>query len=284
MIILHDSRCAEYSAEGHPESPRRVVRTAEHLRQMHPGWEWRTPEPAGDEAILRAHSPRHLARLSEARAFDADTPFHEGIDGHARRAAGAAIECSRLALSGQRAFSLMRPPGHHATREKAMGFCYLNSIAIAAFDALAGGLKRVAIWDFDAHHGNGTEDLCEGDARLRYVSVHEHPAYPGTGSVSRGNIRNFPLFAASPRSHQAAVFRDSWECAIAFQPELILVSAGFDAYRLEPLCSLGLQIEDFHSFGKWLAETKIPSAAILEGGYSDDLPLLIEAFLSGWQT
>ena len=282
MTILHDERCAGYGLPGHPESPERVRRTARHLRLAHPAWPWQTPAPAEREALLRAHSERHLARLKEAGPFDPDTPFYDGIFEHAARAAGAAIECARLALRGQRAFSLMRPPGHHATREQAMGFCYLNSIAIAALDALASGIARVSIWDFDAHHGNGTEEICEGNAQLRYVSAHQHPAYPGTGSHSRGNIFNFPLPVESSAAHQAAVLRQSWDCAREFEPQLILVSAGFDGYARDPLLSLSLHLEDYRSCGEWMAQSAIPSAAILEGGYSDDLPLLIDAFLTGW--
>ena len=284
MTIIHDGRCAGYGTPGHPERPERVSGTAQHLRRAHPEWQWQTPSPAGREAILKAHSERHLARLNEAGHFDPDTPFYDGIFEHAAQAAGAAIECARLALRGQRAFSLMRPPGHHATRDQAMGFCYLNSIAISALDALTSGIARVSIWDFDAHHGNGTEEICEGNAQLRYVSAHQHPAYPGTGSHTRGNIFNFPLPVESSRSHQVAVLRNSWECALEFAPQLILVSAGFDGYVRDPLCSLSLHIEDYRTCGEWMSQSAIPSAAILEGGYSDDLPLLIDAFLSGWDS
>ncbi len=282
MTILYDERCASYGTTGHPERPERVTRTAEHLRRTHPEWEGQTPAAAEREALLRAHSERHLARLLVAEAFDADTPFYDGISDHAARSAGAAMDCARLALRGQRAFALMRPPGHHATREQAMGFCYLNSIAIAALDALASGIARVSIWDFDAHHGNGTEAICEGHAQLRYVSVHEHPAYPGTGTQTRGNSFNFPLSAESDHAWQSAVLRQSWECALEFDPQLILVSAGFDGYMRDPLCSLSFGIEDYRACGEWMAQSAIPSTAILEGGYSDDLPLLIDAFLSGW--
>ena len=284
MIILHDERCAGYGTPGHPERPERVSRTAEHLRCVHPEWQWQMPPPAERKAILRAHSEQHLARLNTAEDFDPDTPYYDGIFDHAARAAGSAVECARLALQGQRAFSLMRPPGHHATRDQAMGFCYFNSIAIAALDALTSGIARVSIWDLDAHHGNGTEDICAGNAQLRYVSVHEHPAYPGTGSHTRGNIFNFPLIAETSRSYQVATLRNSWECALSFHPQLILVSAGFDGYVRDPLCSLSLEIEDYRSCGEWMAQSAIPSAAILEGGYSDDLPLLIDAFLSGWDS
>jgi acetoin utilization deacetylase AcuC-like enzyme len=164
-----------------------------------------------------------------------------------------------------------------------MGFCYLGSIAIAALDALAGGLKRVAIWDFDGHHGNGTEAICEDDPRIRFVSTHQHPAYPGTGKVSRKNVFNFPIPPNSPHLHQIGTLRSSWDCVLAFEPQLILVSAGFDAYVRDPLLSLDFEIADYHSFGQWLAQSKIPATAILEGGYSDDLPKLIDAFLTGWE-
>lgn len=282
VTIFHDERCAGYATPGHPESPARVLRTAEHLRCTHPEWSWRVPPQASREAILRAHSEQHLARLCAGGDFDADTPFYGGILAHAERAAGGAVEAARLALHGERAFSLMRPPGHHATRGQAMGFCYLNSIAIAALNALAGGLERVAIWDFDGHHGNGTEDICAGDARLRYVSVHQHPAYPGTGSLSQDNIFNFPIPVSSPSRQQAATLRNSWACVLAFEPQLILVSAGFDGYVRDPLLSLALDLEDYAACGQWMGQTAIPTAAILEGGYSNDLPLLIDAFLTGW--
>jgi acetoin utilization deacetylase AcuC-like enzyme len=283
VIIFHDERCAGYTTPGHPERPERVTRSAQQLRAAHPPWEWRVPPAATREMLLRAHSEGHLARLGEGKNFDADTPAHDGIFDHAARSAGAAVEGARAALRGARAFSLMRPPGHHAKREQAMGFCYLNSIAIAALDALAGGLQRVAIWDFDGHHGNGTEAICEADLRIRYVSTHQHPAYPGTGKVSQRNVFNFPIPPDSPHLHQIGTLRASWDCVLAFEPQLILVSAGFDAYVGDPLLSLDLEIADYRTFGQWLAQTKIPSTAILEGGYSDDLPKLIDAFLTGWE-
>jgi acetoin utilization deacetylase AcuC-like enzyme len=283
MILIHDPRCAEYATPGHPERPARVIDSAAHLHRAHPGWQWSLPSLASDDAILRVHSATHLARLSSGADFDADTAFHPDIGNHARRSAGAAIDAAQLALRGQRAFSLMRPPGHHATREQAMGFCYLNSIAIAAADAIARGVGRVSIWDFDGHHGNGTEAISEGHAPIRYVSAHEHPAYPGTGSVSRGNIFNFPISPHSPHSQQLAILQNSWSCVLDFQPQLILISAGFDAYIRDPLLSLALDRDDFAALGKWLAQSGIPTAAILEGGYSADLPLLIDAFLSAWE-
>src|ERR1044071_873840 len=171
MIIFHDASCLEYSAPVHPERPARIARTVPLLNERHPDWEWRIPGPASEVAVLRAHSRDHLERIKGAtRDFDADTPFYPKIYEHAMRSAGAAIEATQTALKGQRAFSLMRPPGHHATKDRAMGFCYFNHVAIATLDALAvagtedagsspsaakARVERVAIWDFDAHHGNG---------------------------------------------------------------------------------------------------------------------------------
>ena len=283
MIIVHDPRCVEYSSPGHPERPARIERTVPFLRDGHPDWNWRKPEPASESAILRAHSRQHLERIqAAASSFDADTPAYPGIYEHAARGTGAAIEVAREALKGNPAFSLMRPPGHHATRDRAMGFCYFSHIAIAALDALENGAERVAIWDFDAHHGNGTEDIVAADPRIAFASIHQFPGYPGTGTQSFQNIHNFPVAPLTPRLAHVAEVRRALDALIAFQPTLLLVSAGFDAYAGDPITEMSLQPEDFTTFGKWLRETNIPSGAILEGGYSDELPQLIDAFLSAW--
>jgi acetoin utilization deacetylase AcuC-like enzyme len=283
VIIFYDRRCTEYSEAGHPERPARIERSVPILRDRHPDWEWREPESAGDAAILRAHSAEHLARIKAAAArFDADTPGYPGIYAHAARAAGAAIGTARGALKGHPAFSLMRPPGHHAMRQRAMGFCYFSNIAVAALDALENGAERVAIWDFDAHHGNGTEDIVAGNPRIAFASIHQFPGYPGTGTRSFGNIHNFPVAPLTPRLTHVAEVRRALDELIAFKPDLLLVSAGFDAYAGDPITEMTLEPEDFATFGKWLRETNIPSSAILEGGYSDELPELIDLFLGAW--
>jgi acetoin utilization deacetylase AcuC-like enzyme len=283
VIIFHDPRCLEYSTPGHPERPARIERSVPLLKGRHPDWEWRTPKPAEEAALLRAHSPDHVGRIrATAQAFDADTPAYPGIYEHARRGAGAAIEVAREALRKMTAFSLMRPPGHHATRDRAMGFCFFSHIAIAALDALENGAERVAIWDFDAHHGNGTEDIVAGNARIAFASIHQFPGYPGTGTRSFGNIHNYPVAPLTPRGEHVAAVRRGLDQLLAFQPDLLLVSAGFDAYAGDPITEMSLAPEDFATFGSWLRETNIPAGAILEGGYSDELPELVDAFLNAW--
>jgi acetoin utilization deacetylase AcuC-like enzyme len=178
----------------------------------------------------------------------------------------------------------MRPPGHHATDNRAMGFCYLNQVAIAALVAQRRfRAARVAVWDFDAHHGNGTEVILHGREDLFFASVHQFPGYPGTGTKDlRPNVRNWPVAPHTPRPEHMAALRASLDAVVAFRPDLILVSAGFDAYAKDPLTSMMLEREDFATLGTWLGETGRPAAAVLEGGYHEDLPLLIEAFLLAW--
>ena len=279
MIIFHDSRCADYGSSRRPEQPARVLQTVPHLQAAHPDWTWRTPTAADDATCGLAHTDEHLRRLSHGPDFDADTPFYPEILAHARRAAGAAVAAAEAALAGEPAFSLMRPPGHHATAGQAMGFCYLNSIAIAALHLRARGTPRVAIWDFDAHHGNGTEAIVQGRDGLCFASVHQYPGYPGTGTASHGNCHNWPVAPRTPRAGHLAALRQSLDSVIAFNPDLVLVSAGFDAYARDPITEMSLETEDFATLGAWLRATGIRAAAILEGGYSADLPGLVDAFL-----
>lgn len=283
MKLFHDARSAEYSRAGHPERPARITRTVPALQRQHADWCWIVPTPASRQALLRAHTPEHVESIVTAAAdFDADSPAYPKIFGHASRAAGAAIDAVQAALAGEKAFSLMRPPGHHATRDRAMGFCYFSNLAIAALDAIARGVDRVAIWDFDAHHGNGTEDIVVHNAQIAFASVHQFPGYPGTGTRSFANVHNFPVPPYAERAHHVKESERALQTLLEFKPQLLLVSAGFDAYRGDPITQMSLELEDFTTFGSWLRDVTIPVAAILEGGYSDDLPELIDAFLRAW--
>ena len=163
-----------------------------------------------------------------------------------------------------------------------MGFCYFSHIAIAALDALGNGAERVAIWDFDAHHGNGTEDIVANNPRIAFASIHQSPGYPGTGLRSFANISNFPVAPLTPRARHLEQIEQALGLLVAFKPDLLLVSAGFDAYKNDPITEMTLLPEDFATCGRWLRETGLRAGAILEGGYSDQLPELIDAFLAAW--
>jgi acetoin utilization deacetylase AcuC-like enzyme len=286
MKIITDPRCTEYSSRGHPERPQRVSRTVEKLRADDTlRLTWGEPLPVDDSIILRAHTPEHLKNvLSPDGDFDADTPAYPNIADHARRSVGGALQALQSARSGEIGFSLMRPPGHHATKGRAMGFCFFNSIAIAALEARAQGFKRVAVYDFDVHHGNGTEDILLGQNGCLFVSIHQFPAYPGTGETHRGeNCLNFPVAPRTPRETYRRIFERAFGEVEKFKPDLIAVSAGFDAYAEDPLAQETLQREDFQWLGERVRTFGVPTFSILEGGYSSVLPDLISAYLHGLQ-
>jgi acetoin utilization deacetylase AcuC-like enzyme len=323
--IITDERCAGYSQAGHPENPARITGTLARLKtQTDLSLTFDEPGRVTDTQILRAHTPEMLARLQTPHNFDADTPFYEGIANYARASAAAALDALAAARAGENAFSLMRPPGHHATREQSMGFCYLNNIAIAALEAVAvsspsppakeeragerrpgisksnplspalsplgrgegeksaANFKRIAIFDFDVHHGNGTEAIVLNQPGIEFFSVHQHPAYPGTGAANRGrNCFNYPVAPAASRTTYRAALTHALGDLKHFRPDLIAVSAGFDAYAHDPLAEASLLAEDFHWLGHSLRQLKVPFFSLLEGGYSHDLPELVFAYLKG---
>jgi acetoin utilization deacetylase AcuC-like enzyme len=281
--IITDERCAGYSSHGHPENPRRVTATIAHLKQQKElPVDWAAPGEVSDEQLLRAHAPELLARLKIPEDFDGDTPFYEDIADHARAAAAAALGALKAARNGENVFSLMRPPGHHALRGQVMGFCYLNNIAIAALEAVAVGAKRVAVYDFDVHHGNGTEDILLNRPGVAFFSVHRHPFYPGTGGANAGNnCFNYPVMPSAPRETYRATLVRSLDDLNRFRPDLIAVSAGFDAYARDPLDGGILEANDFQWLGQSLRAFGVPMFSVLEGGYSRDLPELVFAYLRG---
>jgi len=256
-----------------------------------------TAPMAAEDDLLRAHPKSHVQALHEAapdagfRALDADTHLSVGSLAAGYRAAGAAVRAVDMVLGGEagNAFCATRPPGHHAERETPMGFCLFGNVAIAAKHALDHhGLKRVAILDFDVHHGNGTQDLVEDDARILFCSSHQMPLYPGTGYPSETGPYDTIVNVALPDGAGSQAFRQAWEGTIlprvtAFEPELIIISAGFDAHRDDPLAGLQLDVADF----SWitgricdLADTLCKGRVVscLEGGY--DLAALGESALA----
>jgi acetoin utilization deacetylase AcuC-like enzyme len=283
VTIITDEHCTGYARAGHPERPQRITNTVARLKsQTELPLTWVTPTTVSDAQILRAHTPAVLARLAEPKDFDEDTPYFENIAGYARASAAAALDALKLARAGKNVFSLMRPPGHHALREKSMGFCYLNNIAIAALEAAATGSKRIAVFDFDIHHGNGTEDILLNQPGIEFFSVHQHPTYPDTGAENRGrNCFNYPVGPGTPRMTYHAKLAHALDDLRSYRPDLVAVSAGFDAYLRDPLADGSLLAEDFYWLGQTLRALNVPLFTVLEGGYSKDLPELIFAYLKG---
>ena len=284
LTIITDPRCTEYAQPGHPERPARIAKTVARLRaQSELEIDWATPMQCEDVSILRAHTASHVRAIDKAVAdFDPDTAAHPKIGVHARRSVGGALQAMELGLKGKVAFSLLRPPGHHATTDRAMGFCYLNSVAIAVLEARSRGVQSVAVFDFDVHHGNGTEAILQDRAGIAFYSVHQSPCYPGTGRANVGNnCFNFPVAPRTPRGAYRGVLERALDSLREFKPGLIAVSAGFDAYAHDPLAEETLEAEDFYWLGERIRSFETPAFSLLEGGYSDDLPELILAYLRG---
>ena len=282
MTIITDERCTMYESPGHPERPFRVSGSIKKIKALSElKINWIKPTIAPTEKVLLAHSKNHLKRLSEPYDFDGDTAYHKDIKDHALRGVGGALKPLELAIAGKPQFSLLRPPGHHATKDRAMGFCYLGSAAIAAIQANSCGSKRVAVFDFDVHHGNGSEDILANRDGIEFFSIHQHPAYPGTGTESFNNCHNYTVQPNLPREEYRKTAEKAIADLIAYKPDIIIASAGFDAYAGDPLCNQKLSADDFNWFGKKLSSIGVPLVNSMEGGYSNDLPDLIIAYIKG---
>ena len=290
-LVTHDACFDHVTPPGHPEQVARLDAVLGAMKGMDLH---RVTAPMGaEDDILRAHPQAHINAIRAAapnegwRSLDADTHMSVGTLEAAFRGVGGVVRAVDLVMAGDapNAFVAMRPPGHHAERETPMGFCFFGNVAIAAKHALDHhGLSRVAIVDFDVHHGNGTLDLVEDDPRILFCSTHQMPLYPGTGAAHEtgvGNVLNCPL----PDGAGSKPFRDVMAQVVlprvdAFSPEILIISAGFDAHKDDPLAQLQLESKDFYSITKRTLELskqycdgKVVS--ILEGGY--DLQALQES-------
>ena len=290
-VYTHPACLAHDTGPAHAERPQRLAAVTQALREALPQLRWHEAPRATPDALSRAHAASLLATVLDTTPagrimLDPDTVLSPDSAEAALRAAGAAIAAVDAVLGGAttRAFCAVRPPGHHATADTAMGFCLFNNIAVAALHALdVHGLARVAIADFDVHHGNGTQAIFEGEPRVLFASSHQMPLYPDTGHADErgvGNIVNAPL----PPGAGGEAFRHAWQSRLlpaidAFAPQLLLVSAGFDAHRRDPLAQLELEAADYTWLTLQLAAMADRHAggrivSLLEGGY--DLEALRE--------
>ena len=292
VALYDDSLFRQHDAgPGHPERPARLDAIRRGIRAA--GLEGKllllTPRPATPQQILRVHTEQHLCRVAASaghtRRFDLDTWAGPRSYAAALLAAGAVTDAVDRVLNGEldRAFCAVRPPGHHAEADRVMGFCLFNNVAIAAAHGLARGLSRVAIVDWDVHHGNGTQAIFYEDARVLYVSSHEYPFYPGTGALDetgagagKGFTVNLPLPAGLGDAEYARLYREVVApIGRAFDPELVLVSAGFDPHRDDPLAGMRMTEHGFAALAdvclgiaRGAAGGRVVVA--LEGGYDEE--------------
>ncbi len=294
-IYSHPACLAHDTGPVHAERPERLSAVTDALHAGFPQLDWHEAPRASRGQLLRAHTPALLEQVLETQPaermfLDPDTVLSPHSAEAAMRAAGAVVAAVDAVLGGHttRAFCAVRPPGHHATAGVAMGFCLFNNIAVGALHALvAHGLERVAIVDFDVHHGNGTQAIFEHDRRVLFASSQQLPLYPGTGTrdeTGDGNIVNAPL----PPNSGSTEFRAAWTqrllpAVAAFKPQLLMISAGFDAHRLDPLAQLQLESGDFG----WITAELVALArhycggrivSTMEGGY--DLTALAESSMA----
>ena len=286
LVVISTEGCDAHDVPNrHPEAPGRLVSAAAGVRSSVPSERMRaiSPPHASIDDLANAHEREYLERLladaeSGGSQLDADTYTARGSFETARRAAGAMLAAVDEVDSGraQRAFALVRPPGHHALADRAMGFCLVNNVAVAAARLRNKG-ERVVIIDWDVHHGNGTQDIFYNDPQVLYISTHQAPHYPGTGAVNevgagdaRGTNLNIPLRAGSAGDMMRAAFDEVVLPAVTeFAPTRVLLSAGFDAHRDDPLADLQLTSSDYVDLTHRVLSV-CPNGelvAVLEGGY-----------------
>jgi acetoin utilization deacetylase AcuC-like enzyme len=301
LLYTHPSSLEHDTGPGHPESPARMralmaILEREERKGALIGVERREPPRATREQLERVHMSRYVDAVLDAVPesghvrLDPDTVMSPGSGEAGLRAAGAAVAAVAAVIGGEAdtAVCALRPPGQHADAERAMGFCLFNSVAIGARQALDGhGTPRVSIFDFDVHHGNGTQHSSEREPRVQYLSTHQWPLYPGTGArdeTGLGNIVNRPLSAGTgSKEWRRVVEADIFPAIDGFAPQLIMISAGFDAHRADPLAMLELADDDYRWVTAGLVELAQAHAqgrvvSVLEGGY--DLTALANSALA----
>jgi len=285
LIIVSSLKSAEYGSAHHPEGPERISKSYDFLQKT---GEFTFIEPdinsCAEQDITKVHAKKMINMIKTGKFSDPNTPSLPNIYNYALLSAAAAVTAMKQTHENNSiAFSLMRPPGHHSSREKLGGFCYFNNIAIAIKKYLE--LKpagKAAIIDIDCHHGNGTQDIFLNDKQVLFISLHQIPLYPGTGLSSENNCLNYTLSPGTEEIKYLKTLSSALEEVKKFVPDILAVSAGFDTYRLDPLTQLSLKKETYKKIGELIAGLDIPRFAVLEGGYSHDLPVCIHNFLTGF--
>jgi acetoin utilization deacetylase AcuC-like enzyme len=273
MKIITDEHCTEYASPGHPERPARISKTLEKLRgQKELSLTWGKPAAFEEAVLLRAHTAEHLKRLEESGDFDADTPNLPNILARARASVGAGLGALKAVRAGDTVFSLMRPPGHHATRNRAMGFCYLSNVAIAVLEAQATGMKRVAVYDFDVHHGNGTAMIFDGDASVFTFSMHQQHNYPFFKPRSDLDIG---LEDGAGDERYLTALAGALPRVVDARPDLLVYLAGADPFQGDQLGGLRLTQAGLAERDRLVFDAArlggLPLVVVLAGGYALDV-------------
>jgi acetoin utilization deacetylase AcuC-like enzyme len=342
MKVVYSPKFLEYSHPGHPESPQRLQLIQNEFKKDSV-FEFSNPEPATEQDLLQVHSPGHIDSVKNLTFTDPDTPHFDNIYDIALLSAGSAIQAAQIVSCGHPefsseskkipgqarndtganrfAFSLARPPGHHAGRNFLGGFCYFNNLAIAVSSLLQapgvesnpartikrhselvsesssqmparrslgdGGspardqLSKIAILDLDVHHGNGTQDIFLGHNQVLFCSLHQSSLYPNSGLSSQDNCHNFTLKPGTKGSEYSSILDQALTRIKDFRPQLLAVSLGFDTYQNDPLASLKLTRKDYSQIGQQISQLKCPTFFVLEGGYSTDIGQCAWNFFKG---
>ena len=271
MDLVFSEESLQYRSAGHPESPDRVKTAHSYLKDK---YDIEEPIQASIDDLLLVHDEDFVQKVREGNFSDPDCPKYDDLFFYATLSAGGAIKAQEI-----NSLSIMRPPGHHAGKNFLGGFCYFNNLAIAVEKS---NLKTLIV-DFDAHHGNGTEDIFLGRDDITYLSLHRSPGFPGTGQESRKNAINHPVSATVGDEKYLGLLKEELAKLKAGGFEQLALSAGFDGHKNDPLASVGLTTSAFREIGILLRDLDIPAFGVLEGGYvGEDLGRNIDAFLKGF--
>ena len=284
-IFYHSDFLNHDTGVGHPERPDRLITCVSALKSCNFANQllWKTPRPATEEELRWIHTSEHIERikkmcLSGGGYLDVDTPVSPKSFEIALKSAGSWLNGVYEVMNKNSAFILSRPPGHHAERNRAMGFCLFSNAALAATGALKHkGVNKICIFDWDVHHGNGTQNIFYNNEKVLYISSHQYPYYPGSGAANekgnKDNVLNVPLSAGTLSHEFLNAYESIFKKLKEFKPEFILLSAGFDAHKDDPLAQINLESKDYYTLtkriltlAKKLCNGKVVS--ILEGGYN----------------